>query len=392
MVSFVEIVLHTVTIADPENGSITGKYDPDGFDDDSTDEYEIRDGAKAEFLIAPDSGYAIKTVLINGVETDDQNIVRNSDGSWTCTLYGISEDVTVSTEISKLYRVTVGSAAGGTATISHNQAYEGQQVTITALPANNYSFDGWTVVPDTVKPADSSASATTFIMPDHEVTATPRFTYSGGGGGGSGGGGGGSGGTVVAPVPEVLPWTNPFTDVSEEDWFYDAVAYVCENGLFNGTSPTTFGPGESMTRGMFVTVLGRYAKIDSSSYTGSQFNDVTVGSWCAPYIEWAVGNGIAAGYGNGSFGANDPISREQMAAMLARYIETMKVNVPVVSNDTAPFADEKDFSEWAEQPILLMQSTGLIQGVGGNLFAPKKTATRAEVAAIMLRFSKSTTE
>lgn len=385
-VSFGEIVLHTVAITAPENGSITGEYYPDGFDDDSTDEYEIRAGAAAEFLLTPDLGYAIKTVLINGIEADDHNIVRNSDGSWICTVYSVNEDITVSAEISKLYPITTGSASGGTVTISHNQAYKGQQVTITALPANNYRFDGWTIVPDTVKPADSSAGTTTFMMPDFAVTITPRFAYSGGGGDGSGGGGGG--GTEAAPAPEKIPWANPFTDVSEENWFFDAVKYVCENGLFNGTSPTTFSPNESMTRGMFVTVLGRYAKIDPSSYTGSQFHDAAVGSWCTPYIEWAVGSGIAGGYGDGNFGMNDPINREQMAAMLARYIEARKVNVPVVSNDTAPFADEKEFSEWADQPILLMQNTGLIQGVGGNLFAPKKTATRAEVAAIMLRFSE----
>ena len=136
-------------------------------------------------------------------------------------------------------------------------------------------------------------------------------------------------------------------------------------------------------------MLGRLANVDQSRYTASGFSDVQAGQWYSAYIAWAAQKGIVSGYGNGTFGADDLITREQMAAMLARYSQVMGITIPSVFGTPVSFADGAEISDWAKQPVQLMQAEGLIQGVGSNQFAPKKTATRAEVASVLMRFIKA---
>ena len=126
--------------------------------------------------------------------------------------------------------------------------------------------------------------------------------------------------------PSVLP-ENPFTDVKETDWFYDAAQYAQINGFFNGTSATTFTPNGTMTRGMFVTVLGRMAGVDAKRYQGeASFKDVPKNAYYAPYVAWAVKYGITAGTGGEKFSPNARISREQMAVFFVRYFEQFGVD------------------------------------------------------------------
>jgi len=113
---------------------------------------------------------------------------------------------------------------------------------------------------------------------------------------------------------------NTFADVKESDWFYNAVQYVLANGIFMGTGSNTFDPAGSMTRGMFVTVLGRMAGVDTQNYAGeSDFRDVPAGQYYAPYVKWAFKYGITNGTGNGRFSPDELINREQMAALFVRY-------------------------------------------------------------------------
>ena len=103
-----------------------------------------------------------------------------------------------------------------------------------------------------------------------------------------------------------------FTDVHPEDWYYDAVNHAVSNNLFNGTSATTFSPSQPMTRGMFVTVLGRMAEVDTDNYTVTSFSDVPTAAYYAPYISWANDEGIVSGTGNGRFSPDAPITREKI--------------------------------------------------------------------------------
>jgi hypothetical protein len=174
-----------------------------------------------------------------------------------------------------------------------------------------------------------------------------------------------------------------FSDVGSGFWGRDAVSFVFAHALFNGISATTFGPNENMTRAMFVTVLGRLHGVDVSRYTGTPFEDVEPGAYYAPYVDWAAQNGIVTGYSDTRFGPDDPVTREQMCAIFARYFAYAGISLP--QTDTPPFADSAAVSVWAKDAVDMNSRSGLIVGKGANLFDPAGKATRAEVATIYTR-------
>ena len=180
----------------------------------------------------------------------------------------------------------------------------------------------------------------------------------------------------------------PFTDVRGDDWFYDDVAYVYENGLMNGTSATTFSPYISTTRGMIVTILyrmeGKPAVLEACPFT-----DVKAGAYYERAIVWAAENGIVKGYGNGCFGPDDQITREQMAAILYRYAKYRGLDVSV-GEDTniLSYDDALDISEYAVPAMQWACGAQIIQGTDGRL-TPGEKATRAQVAAILHRFCEN---
>ena len=140
-----------------------------------------------------------------------------------------------------------------------------------------------------------------------------------------------------------------------------------------------------MTRGMFVTVLGRLEGMDPQRYTAQSFEDVASGVWYAPYVEWAIRNGVISGYGNGKFGPNDPITREQMAVILYNYAGSIDQNVGTVG-DLSGFSDQEQVSGWARTQMAWAVGCGLINGKSGGALDPAGRATRSEVAAILERF------
>lgn len=178
----------------------------------------------------------------------------------------------------------------------------------------------------------------------------------------------------------------PFTDVNTTDWCYDAVQYVYEKGMMNGTSTTTFSPGGTTTRGMIVTILHRMEGTPAA--TGTVFADVPTGQWYSDAVSWASANGIVGGYGNGRFGPGDPITREQMAAILNRYSTYKGYDAGTVGNITG-FSDASQVSTYAAEPMGWAIGNGLISGVGNNTLAPKGNATRAQVATILKRFCEN---
>ncbi len=180
----------------------------------------------------------------------------------------------------------------------------------------------------------------------------------------------------------------PFIDVRGDDWFYDDVAYVYENGLMNGTSETTFSPYISTTRGMIVTILYRMEG-KPAVFEACPFTDVKAGAYYERAIVWAAENGIVKGYGNGCFGPDDQITREQMAAILYRYAKNRGLDVSVGENtNILSYDDALDISEYAVPAMQWACGAQIIQGADGRL-TPGAKATRAQVAAILHRFCEN---
>ena len=181
----------------------------------------------------------------------------------------------------------------------------------------------------------------------------------------------------------------PFTDVTEADWFYDEVQYVYENGLMIGDSDTTFGPNGTTTRAQVVTILYRLeGEPDlSGENLGYPYEDVPADTWYTDAVYWARLNGIVLGYSDTQFAPDDPITREQLAAMLYRYAQYKGYDV-TATGDLSGFADADTVSDWAEEAMSWSVGAGLIQGDENGL-TPTATAIRAQIAAILMRFCES---
>ena len=191
-------------------------------------------------------------------------------------------------------------------------------------------------------------------------------------------------GTPVTPARPAAPVGLPFADVSSSDWFYNDVRYVYEKGIMDGTGADRFSPNAPLTRAMIVTILYRMA--GSPSVSGSSdFTDVAAGKWFAKAVAWAAANGIVNGYGSGLFGPNDPVTREQLAAILYRYAVYGGMTAVTLEENLGSFADTAQLSAYAIQAMNWAVGQGLINGSGSNL-VPKAQATRAQVAAIIHRY------
>ena len=173
-----------------------------------------------------------------------------------------------------------------------------------------------------------------------------------------------------------------FSDVAADAWYADAVTYVRDNGLMSGTSDKTFTPGGTMTRGMLVTTLYRMAGSPSleNEDLGYPFADVPGDAWYADGVYWARLAGVVGGYSEDQFGPDDPVTREQIAAILWRYAGS-----PAAESGT-DFADEGSISAYAAQAVDWARTNGIVNGVEGNRFLPQSSATRAQVATILRNY------
>ena len=175
-----------------------------------------------------------------------------------------------------------------------------------------------------------------------------------------------------------------FDDVSRSDWFYDDVRYVYENGIMDGTGAYRFAPNAQLTRAMIVTIL--YRMDGSPAVSGaSVFTDADSGMWYGKAVAWAAANGIVNGYGSGRFGPNDPVTREQLAAILYRYTAYRKASAASNGDNLASFSDLGTVSGYALESMNWAVGAGLLKGANGKL-DPKANATRAQVAAIIHRY------
>ena len=184
------------------------------------------------------------------------------------------------------------------------------------------------------------------------------------------------------PLVQAAEAAWPFSDVPADAWYAPAAEYTVQHGLMAGTDPGLFSPDAVMTRGMLVTILYRMAGSPSleDENLGYPFADVPGDSWCADGVYWARLEGFAAGYGGDRFGPDDPVTREQLAAILWRY-----AGCPQTAQ-AEPFADQASIASWAGDAVDWARSAGLLAGKPGSLFDPAGQATRAEGAVILSRY------
>lgn len=198
-----------------------------------------------------------------------------------------------------------------------------------------------------------------------------------------------SGDNMIIPLDgsatiEIVENSKDFVDVAANSWYSDAVAFASSHELFNGTSATEFSPDAGMTRGMLAAVLSNLERGDGSGLDAA-FNDVADDAWYAEAIAWAAENGIVNGLGNGMFGPEELITREQMAAMLYNYADMLGVDTSARANLNA-YSDADSVSSWANEVMSWANATGIINGTTTTTLDPQGTATRAQVAAMLERF------
>ncbi len=179
-------------------------------------------------------------------------------------------------------------------------------------------------------------------------------------------------------------WENPFVDVADDAAYIHAIEFVYENGLFKGVSATEFAPDTTMTRAMFVTVLGRLHGIIEDYTMQVSFKDVVPGEWYAPYVAWAARNGIVNGYSETQFGVNDEITVEQATVILARYAAFNSIDTTVDYNLAADYADAATVASWATDAMTWAVAEGIY--VPETALVPQTPASRALVATMLYNF------
>ncbi|MCI7153436.1 MAG: S-layer homology domain-containing protein [Flavonifractor plautii] len=265
------------------------------------------------------------------------------------------------------YTVSVEGMDNGSVKVSPTRASKGSTVTVTVKPDEGYELDKLTVTDkngDSVKLTDKGDGKYTFKMPASKVTVEAVFT-------------------AVEPEPEGLP----FTDVTSGDWFYDAVAYVYDKGMMEGTTDTTFAPTMNLTRSMIAQVL--YNLEERPEAPGAAgFPDVAAGAWYADAVNWAAARGIVKGYDTGAFGPEDSVTREQLAAILYRYAQAKGYDTTQGGMAVREFSDSASISDWAQTAMSWAVNAQVLSGKGNGVLDPQGTATRAEVAQMLMNFGE----
>ena len=289
--------------------------------------------------------------------------------------YKVMKDVTLTAEWdyngsssssgSTRYTVSVEDTDNGSVEVSPTRASKGSTVTVTVKPDEGYELDELTVTDkngDSVKLTDKGDGKYTFKMPASKVTVEAVFT---------------------AAKVEGLP----FTDVTSGDWFYDAVAYVYDKGMMEGTTDTTFAPAMNLTRSMIAQVL--YNLEERPEAPGAAgFPDVAAGAWYADAVNWAAARGIVKGYDTGAFGPEDSVTREQLAAILYRYAQAKGYDTTQGGMAVREFSDSASISDWAQEAMAWAVNAQVLSGKGNGVLDPQGTATRAEVAQMLMNFGE----
>ncbi len=269
------------------------------------------------------------------------------------------------------YAVTVEKSEHGKVTSNRNNAASGTTVTLTVTPDSGYVLDTLTVTDsrgNEIKLTAQNNGKYTFTMPSRAVTVKATFVPLPDGGDKPCDGG--------ADCP-----SRGFTDLGTVGtWYHEAVDYVLCNGLMGGYSSTMFGPNDNLTRAQFAQILFNKEGRPVVNYL-LQYNDVAAGAWYTEAIRWATSQGVVGGYGNGRFGPNDNITREQLAVMLWRYAGS-----PAATNKELHFADVDKISGYALEALRWAVENGILNGYGDGRLGPDGLATRAQVAQMLKNF------
>lgn len=262
--------------------------------------------------------------------------------------------------------ITIQNTTGGKVTASAAQATQGKVITLTAVPNSGYTLQSLRVTDvagKAVSLTNLGGGKYTFAMPASAVTVSASFAAQ-----------------AVDPAC-------PFGDVAPGTWYYDAVQYAYEHGLMSGTGEGQFSPDLATSRGMIVTILYRLAGGPAVS-GGAAFPDVAQGDWYASGVAWASANGVVSGYPDGTFGPNDPITREQMTAILYQFARSQG-KLDSGRADLSAFADADAISSWAQESMSWAVAKGLIGGVSADMLSPGGSTTRSQAAVILTAFSKA---
>ncbi len=279
--------------------------------------------------------------------------------------YLVNERKSSNRKPSKTYSVYIEDAKNGEVTAGTARATRGTQITLTVSADKGYVLDRLSITDasgDKVDYTKKNDTKYTFDMPASQVTVKATFQQEG------------------------KTSSLPFKDVDSGDWFYEAVQYVSDNETMNGTSSTRFSPNSKLNRAMIAQIL--YNLEGKPSVRGSAFSDVPSNAWYADAVNWAAEQRIVLGYGSGAFGPENNITREQMAAILYRYAQYKDYDVSA-SGDLTKYRDGDSVSDWAEDAMQWAVGAKLCTGKSSNVLDPTSTATRAEVAQIMMNFCEN---
>lgn len=275
------------------------------------------------------------------------------------------------------YPVTVNSPANGTVAADKKSAASGATVTITVTPETGYKV-GTVTVKDkngkTIAAAEKDGKYS-FQMPASAVSVDVTFVKDGQ-----------SSGVGDCPKDSTCP-VDPFKDTANNAWWHDGIHYCVQQGLMNGVASDQFAPNGTTTRAMIVTILWRMEGSPATSY-GMSFTDVPAGQWYTEAIRWAQSTGVVTGYDAKTFGPNDNVTREQLAAILYRYTAHKGGDVSKRST-LAQFTDVNQISSWALENIQWANAVGMVNGRTDTTIVPKGNATRAEAASMIQRFCQN---
>ena len=262
------------------------------------------------------------------------------------------------------YKITIGDTANGTITANPTAAKAGATVTLTATPDEGYAVGSITVTDrfgDAVRVTEQADGTYTFTMPNGQVTVTATFVQ------------------VEEPAP-----TEPFIDVAEGDWFYDAVVYAYQNELMDGVGGNRFAPNSETTRAQLVTIL--YRLEGEPAVSGDlPFTDVEAGIWYTDAILWAAQNNIVNGVSDTEFAPGDDLTRQQLVTILYRYAESKGYDVSN-SADLSGYPDAGQIQDYAQPAMAWAVAENIIQGMEDGTLKPAGNASRAQIATILMRF------
>ena len=274
------------------------------------------------------------------------------------------------------YPVTVNSPANGTVAADKKSAASGATVTITVTPETGYKVGTVTVKDKNGKTiaATEKDGKYSFQMPASAVSVDVTFVKDG------------QSSVGDCPKDSTCP-VDPFKDTANNAWWHDGIHYCVQQGLMNGVASDQFAPNGTTTRAMIVTILWRMEGSPATSY-GMSFTDVPAGQWYTEAIRWAQSTGVVTGYDAKTFGPNDNVTREQLAAILYRYTAHKGGDVSKRST-LAQFTDVNQISSWALENIQWANAVGMVNGRTDTIIVPKGNATRAEAASMIQRFCQN---